>query len=576
MAIKKETIPVPPWKGLYLDGVSVPGGCSKFENGIILADGTAERRPFERTLADTEACVASRGTKEVYELLKNNSARYIFADIDNSETYTSAFGTEGVANFSGWTDPADWSYGSSKWTHAATGTVALVATGEAAIVASTQYRVVVGATCPAPSTSTGNWAYTSTDSGFTFTSATGTVQKVWLQKWTHSAGATTPLTTAEDFTPKIGASYVVSMYVDHTSGTGLTVAMGGITAGTIASDGTHTFIVRYCSAVTPLKFTPSSNWVGSINKTRPKAKSKLDNWVSVVKLLDPAGPNVPSNYDYSESTHTPRSIYLNGAELINQQINSWYPEVAAMISQSVAITLGSVAVGTITSSGEYSYDVITAAGGPGAVALTFTPTTSWGGDILSASVKKMTQATAANKTKVIGGEVSGTIDYEVTWANIITDLISGDSVLPQWTTLQDKAFRVDGSNPNYYFENASTYYTLGIPAPADAPTTTNTTGGVLTAGDYNVYYTYVRKSGDYVVEGNPSPAAYTTVTDTAIIVSLVACTDSKAGVTHIRVYRTLYGEPGSFAYYDTETINRTGTVTLVLTDDDIRSTITTL
>ena len=48
MAIKKQTIPVPVSKGLYLDGVTVAGGLSKAENVTILQDGTFERRPRSR------------------------------------------------------------------------------------------------------------------------------------------------------------------------------------------------------------------------------------------------------------------------------------------------------------------------------------------------------------------------------------------------------------------------------------------------------------------------------------------------------------------------------------------------
>jgi len=572
MAIEKKTIPAAPFKGLFLDGVTVPGGLSKAENVIILADGTAERRPFERTLADTEACMSSRGTKEVFELLKNSGTRYIFADIDNSETYTSAFGAEEVASFATWTATSGWTYGSSKWTHGS-GTTALAATGGSetlAPVAAAKYHLVLDITCPVGSSGTGNWAFTDTDSGYTWKTKTGNTQTVWLRKWTHTAGATTPLTTANDFTPDIGGSYVVQVHVTHTSGTGLTVTMGGLTLGTVASTGTHTLTARFCTSTAALKFTPSSDWVGSINKTWPKYKA-LDNWCSVKKLLDPAGTTDASNWDYSEGTHYPPELYANGAELFYNNPNTWYPEVAATISQSVAITFGGTAVDTVTTSGIYEYDVTAT----NTTTLTFTPTTSWTGSINSASVKKLTQAAAATKTKVIGGEVTGTTDYEVTWGNILTDLTSGDTVHPCWTALQDRAFRVDGSNPNYWFEDSTYYHKLGCPAPADAPTTANTTGGGLLAGDYNVYYTYVKKyANNYVVEGNPSPASYVTVTDTAITCAVVASTE--ADITHIRIYRTLYGETGSYAYFDQEIKNITQTATLVASDDDVRDTLSTL
>jgi hypothetical protein len=573
MAIEKKTIPVAPWRGLYLDGVSIPGGLSKAENIRILADGTAERRLSERTLTNTLASMQSKGTNEIFELIKNDKTRYIYADVNNSETYTSGFGAEEVASFATWTAPSGWTYGSSKWTHSS-GTTALPAAGGSetlTIVAATLYKLVVDITCPVGASGTGNWAYTDTDSGYTWTTKTGATQTVWLRQWTHSSGDTVALTTANDFTPDVGASYVISIHVTHTSGTGLTVTMGGLTLGTIATSGTHTFTARYCTSTAALKFTPSSNWVGSINKTWPKAKGKLDNWCTCVKLLNPAGPTDSSNWDYSESTHVPKSMYANGAELLDNHPISWYPEVAATVSQSVAITLGGTAVGTVTTSGKYEYDVTST----NTTTLTFTPTTSWTGSINSASVKKQTQSVAATKTKVMGGTVSGTNDVEIAWTTILTDLTASDSIKSQWAQLQDRAYRVDGSNPNYWFDDATYYHALGCPAPADAPTTADTTGGSITAGDYNVYYTYVKRySNNYTVESNPSPAAYTTVTNNAITCAVVACTE--ADVTHIRIYRTLYNEPGSYAYFDRQILNFNQTVTLIASDDDIRDTATTL
>jgi hypothetical protein len=566
--IEKKTIPVAPFKGLYLDGVTVPGGLSKAENVVILQDGTAERRLFERTLADSEACLASRGTKEVYELLKNDGTRYIFADIDESSTYTSAFAAEEITHFSGWTATSGWTYGSSKWTHGA-GTTALVATSEVAVVAATLYRVVVNVTAPEKTVSGTNWAYTHTDSTFTWTTKTGSTEIVWLNKWTHSAGSTIALNCSLDFSVTAGASYVIKVHATHTSGTGCAVYIGGTLAGTIASTGTHTFIARFVSDATPLRFVPSSDWVGSLNKTLPDIPSKLDNWISCKKLVDPAGANLPSNYDYTAGTHGTDSKYDFGSELMLRQPYIWYGELASVVSQSLAVYLGSTLAGTITESGEYSYDVTTAESTPGAVALTFTPTTSWTGSVNSASVMKMTQAVAGTKTKVIGGTVTGTTDYETTWGNLLTDLTSGDAIHPQWTTLQDRAFRVDGTNKNYWFEDATYYHTPGVPSPSLAPVTASTTGGSLVAGDYNVWYTYVKRySNNYVVEGNPSPASAVTVAGTAITVSLIACTEDD--VNYIRVYRTIYNEMGGKGYREMEVPNATGTVTLILHDDDIR------
>lgn len=573
MAVEKKQLPVAPWKGLYLDGVTPPGGLSKAENVVILEDGSAERRAYERTLADTETCLASRGTKEVFELRKNDGTRYIFADIENSETTTASFSVEQTSAISGWSAPAGASWGtySAGWTHVAGNTTALVATMGSAITAATLYRVVTDVTCPNIYGSGSNWTYAHTDSTYDWVTSTGGTETVWLNTWTHASGSTVALTAEKDFTPVAGESYVVKLHVTHTSGTGLTVYLGGITAGTIASSGYHTFIVRYCTDATALRFVPSSDWVGSINKTWPRVPNLLDNWCSVVKLVDPAGPDQPSNYDYTASTHLPAALYLNGAELLYNQPTFWYVEAAASQSQSVAIYVGNTLAGTITASGQYSYDVTSA----NTDALKFVPTSNWTGKVTTASVKKMTAGAAATKMKVIGGEVTGTTDYEVTWANILTDLTSGDTVHPQWAILQDRAYRVDGTNRNFFFEDASDYYTLGCPAPPDAPVTASTTGGEIEAGTYNVYYTWVKKYTDsYIVEGNPSPASNTTITGTAISVSVKACTEDD--VTHIRVYRTLYSEPGSYAYYCGEWPNETATVTLVDSDDLIRDTLSTL
>lgn len=565
--IEKKMIPVAPWKGLYLDGVTVPGGLSKAENVIFLPDGTAERRPFERTLADTETCQASRGTKEVFELLKNDGTRYIYADIDGTETYTSAFGAEEVTHFATWTPTSGWTYGSTKWTHSA-GTAALVATSETAIVAATRYRVVLDVTFPTIYGTGSNWTYAHTDSGLTYTTQTGGTLKVWLNTWTHASGATTALTAEEDFDVVAGQSYVVKLYVTHTSGTGLSVYLGGDLLGVIATSGYTTFIARYVTNTTGLRFVPSSDWVGSIEKTWPRVPNQLDKWCSVVKLITPDAANIPANYDYTASPHEPDSWYLNGAELLYYEPSYWYAEAAASVSQSLAVTLGATAAGTITASGVYSYDVTAT----NTTALTITPTTAFTGSVNSASVKKMTQATAATRCKVIGGLVTGTTDYEVTWGNVLTDLTSGDTVHPQWAALQDRAFRVDGTNPNYWFEDATYYHTLGVPSPADAPVTANTAGGELVADDYNVAYTYVKKySNNYVVEGNPSPISPTTVTDTAITVNVIACTD--LDVTHIRIYRTLYNEQGSKYYRCAEVKNATATVTLTVADDSIRDSM---
>jgi len=561
--IETETIPVPPFKGLFLDGVTPPGGMSRADNVYILPDGSLERRLYQRTLDESPACLASRGLKGVYELRKADGTRYLFADVDNSDTTIVSFGSELISHFATWTPTSGWTYGSSIWTHT-TGTTALVATGETAVVAATKYRVVVDVTQTPPSASAAGWAYTSTDSGLVWVNKNGNEHIVWANKWTHSAGGgTTALTAAADFTVVAGETYRIIVHVTHTSGTSLSVYIGGKLAGVIVATGLYEYVVPFVTDATALRFVPTSDWAGSIDKYWPHVPNQNDAWISVFKFIDPAGKNIPSNMD-TGGTHRPISQYSGGRELLYKTPVNWYPEEASQLSQSLAVYIGGTLAGIIQASGEYTYDVTATT----TAALTFTPTTSWAGSVNGASVKVSTFGAAATKLKVIGGEVTGTTDYEVSWANILTNLTTGTAVLPAWATMQDRAFRVDGSNNNYYFKDVSDYHTLGVPAPTDAPVTASSaTTGELVAGTYNVYYTYVKKDGDYIVEGNPSPVSNTVITGTAIDVNVIG--NSDPDITHIRIYRTLYNEEGSDAYYEREVLSATKTVTITDADDTI-------
>jgi len=563
MPIETKTLPVPPWRGLFLDGVTVPGGMSRADNVCILPDGSAERRLYQRTLDENPACLASRGLKSVYELRKADGTRYLFADVDNSDTAISSFGSELISHFATWTPTSGWTYGSSIWTHT-TGTIALVATGETAIVAASKYRIVVDITQTPPSSSAAGWTYTSTDSGLRWVNKNGNSHIVWMNSWTHAAGGgTTALTTARDFTVIAGQTYRIIVHVTHTAGTSLSVYIGGKLAGTITATGLYEYVVPFVTNATALRFVPTNDWAGSIDKTWPRVPNQNDAWISVQKFINPAGANIPSNID-TGSTHIPISLYDGGRELLYVKPVNWYPEEASQLSQSIAVYLGGTLAGVIQASGEYAYDVTATT----TAALTFTPTTSWAGSVNGASVKVSTLGAAATKLKVIGGEVTGTTDYEVSWSNILTNLITGAAVLPAWATMQDRAFRVDGTNINYYFRDASDYHTLGVPAPIEAPVTaSSSTTGELVAGTYNVYYTYVKKDGDYIVEGNPSPVSNTVITGTAIDVNVIGNSDSD--ITHIRIYRTLYKEEGADAYYEREVLNETDTVTITDADDTI-------
>lgn len=556
--IETKTIPVPPWKGLHLDGQTPPGGMSKANNVFILPDGSVERRLFQRTLDESPACLASRGLKNVYELRKSDGTRYLFADVDNSDTAISSFGTETITHFASWTAVLGWTYGTGKWTHS-TGTTPLVAVGETAVVATTKYRVVVDVTQTPPSSSAAGWAFTAADSGVKWHSVNddpgSTGHIIWNLKWTHTTG-TTALSASKDFTVEAGATYRLLLNVTHTSGTSLSVYIGSKLAGTITATGEYEFITTFVTDTAALRFVPTTNWVGSINVDWFPGASPNNSRISVKKFIDPAGTNIPSNlenYDWQEG-------------LINNAwpMSTWYAEESAQLSQSLAVYIGGVLGGVIQASGEYAYDVTATS----TAALTFVPTTAWAGTINSASSMVTTyEAVASTKMKVIGGTVTGTTDYETSWGNVVTNLTAGTNVWPMWATMQDKAYRVDGTNINYYFNNVSEAHTLGVPAPVDAPVTASTTGGELVADAYNVFYTYVKKEGDRYTEGNPSPGSNITIAGTAITVAVIANTDPD--ITHIRIYRTLSAELGSPAMRAIEVLNATQTVTLILSDDVI-------
>ena len=149
------------------------------------------------------------------------------------------------------------------------------------------------------------------------------------------------------------------------------------------------------------------------------------------------------------------------------------------------------------------------------------------------------------------GDVTGTTDYEVgTWADVITGLTAGTAILPQYATFQNRLFRVDGTNSQYVFTTNSAYTLNGVAAPAAAPTVSSGSAGSITPSEYNCYYTYVRKDGTYTVESDPCPVANITIAGNSINVTIVSSSDTS--VTHVRLYRTLYGLADGYAYYEKE------------------------
>lgn len=130
-----------------------------------------------------------------------------------------------------------------------------------------------------------------------------------------------------------------------------------------------------------------------------------------------------------------------------------------------------------------------------------------------------------------------------------------DTVL--WTFIADGQYMAK--------DNGTSTVPWTIAAPTTAATVAVGSGGSLT-GDYQVRYTYVRKTtaGALAAESNPSPASTTvTLASQQLNVSdLVASSDAQ--VTHIRLYRTLRG--GSDFLFDQDIV--AGTSTAISTQVD--------
>jgi hypothetical protein len=156
-----------------------------------------------------------------------------------------------------------------------------------------------------------------------------------------------------------------------------------------------------------------------------------------------------------------------------------------------------------------------------------------------------------------------------TFTDAVADL-DPDFEFATWSILKDKAFRVDGVNNNLVFSSDSVITECGVTAPVIA-TLAATTGGTITAGAYEVYYTYLKVVSGYTVESYPSPVATITIGTNAINATVTESDD--ANVTKIRLYRNLYGETGTY-YLSQETTNDSNTVKMTNGDEDIRGNTT--
>ncbi|MFA5284151.1 MAG: hypothetical protein WC347_01010 [Smithellaceae bacterium] len=136
-------------------------------------------------------------------------------------TASPTLSVERIINFAGWTPTAGWTYGSGKWTHSS-GTTALVATGETALVSGTKYEVTITVTHGGVGS---DYIYLSAG-GATFGTETVTLAHTTI-KYNFTCTSTT---TALTFSPSTGWTGSIN------SASVKTVSNGQLTAEGIALD----------------------------------------------------------------------------------------------------------------------------------------------------------------------------------------------------------------------------------------------------------------------------------------------------------------------------------------------------
>jgi hypothetical protein len=294
MAIEKKPIPVAPWKGLHLDGVTVPGGLSKAENIIILPDGSAERRGYVRTFAESPACLASRGFKSIFEYKKSDGSRILFADMDYAGPLMKITGSD----ITGTTEP------DVTWTSVLTGlTTGTTVHPKWATLQDRAFRVdgtnanyvftsktsygsngvtkpaaapVLGETTGGSLTLLGEYnvyyTYVKYDGRFGTEKITGaTALSTWSDpadwayasaKWTHTSGTTA---LVANWTPTSGLIYELTVtHTTTTASSGYSITCGGVTIATGVTTGATTSYIFKATNTNALTFTPSTGWSGSI------------------------------------------------------------------------------------------------------------------------------------------------------------------------------------------------------------------------------------------------------------------------------------------------------------------------
>jgi hypothetical protein len=165
-------------------------------------------------------------------------------------------------------------------------------------------------------------------------------------------------------------------------------------------------------------------------------------------------------------------------------------------------------------------------------------------------------------TRVMGSLNSSTDEKILLGSQYIIspELDSTGNPIPCYINANNRAYRFDGVNPNYSFEDISSEPRLVGLTPPDEALLTG-----LTDGNYRYYYIYLREETDRVTRSNPSPCGYSNSTS----VKLNVKASEEIGVNKIRCYRSLKDFP-TVHYLLGEYDNVSATISVNLSDALIR------
>jgi len=154
----------------------------------------------------------------------------------NNVTATPTLGAELITNFAGWTDVADWAYGSSVWHHDATGTTPLVSDWQP--TAALKYKIVV-----VNAVTTAGSGITMTVGGQSYTLTTSSASNTDTVYLTAIATAALTFVPATDFHGDI-----VSVSVKAETNGALTATTGTFTNGMTVNSGQSLFPNGTCDS----------------------------------------------------------------------------------------------------------------------------------------------------------------------------------------------------------------------------------------------------------------------------------------------------------------------------------------